>query len=150
MVSQECNTSFQQYILLAAVFIIIILVIITCVACICSRGQKWSKDYLRSYEEKWKRIEYLSTKEDTRPLAIIYACSLLDYALKTRGYLGDTLNERLNSAQNTFIANNGIWKVHRKRNQLAHDADMEPLNEEDAKQYLKIIRQGLFDLNVFI
>jgi len=149
MVSQECNTSFQQYILPAAVFIII-LFIIACVKCICSRRQKWSNDCLRSYEEKWKRIEYLSTKEDTRPLAIIYACSLLDYALKKQGYLGDTLNERLNSAQNIFIVNNGIWKVHRKRNQLAHETDMKPLNEEDTKQYLKIIRQGLFDLNVFI
>jgi hypothetical protein len=154
MTSQQCNITYQQYLLPAAAFgigfSVIVFLIITCVKGIYCRAQKWSQGSLGSYDRKWKRIEYLSTKEDTRALAIIYATSLLGHALNTKGYAGETLGERLSSAHNIFTANNQIWKVHRLRNQLAHDADMKQLDVEETKQALKVIRQALFDLNVYI
>jgi len=153
MTSQQCNITFEQYLLPAAAGIglsVIIFLILACVKGICCRAQKWSQGSLGTYDRKWKRIEYLSMKEDTRPLAIIYATSLLGHALQTKGYIGETLGEKLGSAHNIFVANNQIWKVHRLRNQIAHDADMKQLDEEETKQALKVIRQALFDLNVYI
>ncbi len=152
MPSLQCIT-IQQYILPATVigiaFAIIILLVIACMKRLCCREKKCSQDNLASYGEKWKRIEYLSKKEDTRPLAIINACSLLDHALKIQGYQGENLSERLIAAQ-IALGNNHILNVVRLRNELAHVADMKPLDKEKTKQNLKIIRQALFDLNVSV
>jgi hypothetical protein len=66
--------TFQQYFLPAVVIgvgSIIIVLIIVCVKCFCCRGQKWSKGSLTSYDEKWKGIEYFSTKEDMRRVLTI-------------------------------------------------------------------------------
>ncbi len=69
--------------------------------------------------------------------------------MKTNGYLGETLYDRLVSAQ-IALGNNQISRVLRLRNELAHDADMKPLDKEKTKQNLKIIRQALFDLNMTV
>lgn len=140
----------HPYLLPAVVIGIICLVIILIIICIkriCNRGQKWPQGSPASYGEKWKRIEYLLKKEDTRPLAIINACSLLDQALKTQGYSGVTLGDRL-SAAHIAIGYSQISSILQLRNELAHSADMRPLDKEKTKQNLKIIRQALFDLNV--
>jgi hypothetical protein len=152
MASQQCNIKWQPYILPAVVIsigFIVFLLIIVCIKRVCSKRQKWLDGNLASYGEKWKRIEYLSKKEDTRPLAIINACSLLDHALKIQGYQGENLSERLIAAQ-IALGNNHILNVVRLRNELAHVADMKPLDKEKTKQNLKIIRQALFDLNVSV
>jgi hypothetical protein len=153
MESQQCAVTFQQYVFIAVVigiaFLVVILLLIACKKCIRSRGHKWSQDNLAVYSEKWKRIEYLSTNEGTRPLAVIYACSLLDDTLKTKGYPGESLFDRLNSAR-IALGNNQIGKVVQLRNKLAHDVDMKPLDKEKTKHNLKIIRQALFDLNASV
>ena len=153
MVSQECGVIFQQYLLsivvIGIVLAVIILLLIVCINFICCREKKWPEGNLASYKEKWKRIEYLSKKEDTRPLAIINACSLLDQALTTRGFAGEKLDDRLASAH-IALGNNCIPSVLRLRNGLAHNVDMMPLDKKITKQNLKIIRQALFDLNVSV
>jgi hypothetical protein len=152
MATQQCDIKWQTYILYAAVFsigFIAFLLIIVFIKRVCSKRQKWSDGNLASYGEKWKRIEYLSNKEDTRPLAIIYACSLLDQVLMTNGYLGETFHDRLASAH-IALGNNQISRVWGVRNQLAHDTDMKPLDKKKTKQNLKIIRQALFDLNMTV
>jgi hypothetical protein len=152
MTSQQCNTKWQRYILPAAVvsivFIIFVLIIIY-IKRVCCKRQKWSDGNLASYGEKWKKIEYLSNKEDTRPLAIIYACNLLDQTLKTQGYSGETLSERLIVARIT-LKNNDVSNILQLYNEIAHDADMKPLEKKKTTQNLKIIRQTLFDLNVSV
>ena len=152
--SQQYNITFQQYWIPAVVFgcafSIIILLIIECIKCICCRRKKWSQGGLTTYEEKWKKIEYLSKKVDTRPLSIINACSLLDHALKTKGYQCETIGERLACAHTILSNYNQISKVIRQRNQLAHEFTMEQLTKEEVKHALKIIRQALFDLNAYV
>src|SRR5690242_6765822 len=94
-----CNSTFQQNFLPAVIIgiVFIIIVIGICIKCICSRRQKWSLGSSASYDDKWKRIEYLSKQDDTRPLAIIHATGLLEYALDTKGYLGAGISEKLAS-----------------------------------------------------
>jgi hypothetical protein len=152
MTSQQCNIQWQPYILPAVVviigFIIFVLIIIY-IKRVCCKRQKWSDVNLASYGEKWKRIEYLSKKEDTRPLAIIYACNLLDQTLKTRGYSGGTLGERLVVARVT-LKNNDVSNILQLYNEVAHDTDMKPLKKKKTIQNLKMIRKALSHLNVSV
>lgn len=151
MESPQCNTTFQQYFIpvafVALVFFIILFLII--IKNICCRKRKWPPGFVASDVEKWERIEELSKKDDTRPLSIIYACSLLDDILIRKGYFGESLNERLDSAH-TAIGNSRIKKIVRLRNELAHNSDMKDLNKKQTEQDLKIVRQVLFDLDVSV
>ena len=153
MVSEQCIPTFKAYLLpataIGVVLCIAILFIINCIKRTCRRTGKWPEGHSPSIDEKWKRIEELSKKEDTRPLSIIYACSLLDHILKSKGYVGERLSERLDSAQ-TAIGYSQIRKILKLRNELAHDAEMKNLDKKKTQGDLKIIRQILFDLNVSV
>jgi hypothetical protein len=94
----------------------------------------------RLYSAKWNRIEQLSYIEECRPLAIIYANNLLDHALKTLKYSGQTMSERLASAKLIFTNEKQVSDVNQLRNQIAHDINMEQLTENETKKALKSFR----------
>ena len=153
MASEQCNATYQQYLLLGVVIgiavSIILFLLCACIRRICCRTRKWPPGISTSNAEKWERIEELSKKHDTRPLSIIYACSLLDHILMQKGYFGESLHERLDSAH-TALGNSQIKKTLRLRNELAHKTDMKYLDKEQTQGHLKIVRQALFDLNVSV
>ncbi len=66
-----------------------------------------------------------------------------------KNYPGEALSERLVSTQ-IAIGNNEIWELIGLCNELAHDANMKELDKKKTKQYLEIIRQVLFDLEVCV
>lgn len=127
-------------------FVLIILVVCKAISSCTDR----TPQNLSVYEKKWNRIEKLATRSDTRALAVIYACSLLDHALTSKGYSGETTSERISSAANVFLHNNQVWKIQRLRNRLAHQIEMEPLSQYDTKEALGVVRQALFDLTVLL
>lgn len=153
MASEQCIPSLKTLILpvtaIGIVLSIAILCIVSCLKRICCRTIKWPHGHSPSIVEKWQKIEELSKKEDTRPLSIIYACSLVDHILKSKGYPGECLSERLDSAQ-TAIGYSQIRNILRLRNELAHDAAMKSLEKKKIQSDLKIIRQILSDLNVSV
>jgi hypothetical protein len=113
--------------------------------------QRFVKDLLsplnrRLYSEKWNRIQQLSHIEESRPLAIIYANSLLDHALKTLQYSGQTMSQRLASAKLIFTNEKQVSDVNQLRNQIAHDINMKTLSENETKKALQSLRQALVDL----
>ncbi|CAF3994870.1 unnamed protein product [Adineta steineri] len=98
------------------------------------------------YSKKWSQIRQLSSVEEARPLAIIYANSLLDAALIEVGYFGETLSERLKAAEGELTNIKKLRRIVEKRNKIAHDIEMKSLSEQETNQALKVYRQALVDL----
>src|SRR3989344_769417 len=73
---------------------------------------------------KWDEIQrhLNSTKEAEWKFAVIEADSLVDYVLKSSGYPGDTMGERLkNMDKSQVVTLDGLWEAHKIRNRLTHD-----------------------------
>ncbi len=73
------------------------------------------------------------------------ADKLLDHTLKTLGYSGDTMGERLRAAGSRFSNRNNVWRAHKLRNALAHEVGFD-LVPGQAKEALADFEQGLKDL----
>lgn len=99
------------------------------------------------YQKRWAQIEQLSSMgENGWQVAIMNADSLLDQALKTRGFHGETMGERLKSASKNhlFRNNDAIWSAHKLRNRLAHEPDVK-LNQVLVRRSLGALKSGLKD-----
>lgn len=98
------------------------------------------------------RVKWLSIEQNLRPeneesyhLAILNADKLLDKALKERGFKGNTMGERMKSAQKQWSNANHVWTAHKLRNQIAHEADVK-INLDVTRRALVAFKQGLKDL----
>lgn len=78
-------------------------------------------------------------------MAIIEADKLLDLALTRRRFKGNSMGERLVSAQRTFSDNDGVWFAHNLSKKLLVDRSSK-LKEIDVKDALVCFRQALRDL----
>ena len=75
-------------------------------------------------------------------LAVIEADVMLDDLMKRLGYLGDTLGERLRSADSaTFRSLQEAWEAHRVRNQIAHEGSDFVLTQREARRIIDLFRQ---------
>ncbi len=79
-------------------------------------------------------------------LAIIEADIILDDLLKTRGYAGSTLGERLRSITPSQLESlDDAWEAHKVRNRIAHDgADFvltKRLAQETIVRYQKVFKE---------
>ncbi len=98
---------------------------------------------------EWKEIQQLLNlnKPSTRKQALIRADKVLDLALK-RMVKGESLGERLKNAQDVFSSweiYDNLWKAHKIRNKMVHEAGFEPPHYV-IKDALEKIRRGLEDL----
>lgn len=98
------------------------------------------------YARKWHEIEQLSQTGGTGgKYAVAEADKLLDHALKTLRYKGETMGDRLKSAGPRFRERNNVWLAHKLRNQLVHEADKK-VNQRDLGRALSSFRRALKDL----
>lgn len=77
-------------------------------------------------QSKWEEVlRHLdSNREAEWKFAIIEADKLVDDLLKSAGYLGDTMGERLmNIEKGQFLSLEGLWEAHKIRNKLVHDTN---------------------------
>ena len=98
--------------------------------------------------ETWAQI--LSTAEQGimgAKLAVMEADKLLDAALKSMVLPGETLGERLKSAQYKYPDIRRVWGAHRLRNQLVHDSSFQ-ISIGQAKRALKDYEAALKVLNI--
>lgn len=77
--------------------------------------------------------------------AVNEADKLLDHVLKSLGFHGETMGERLKSAGPRFTNRDNIWRAHKLRNALAHEYNFD-LVPSQAKEALADFEQGLKDL----
>ena len=139
----DLNTSVIVFGVIAFVFVPII-VLIYCCRCIYN---SLTTSRTELYIEKWKRIDELASIEESRPLAIIYANSLLDHVLKTSNYSGETMRQRLASAKDVFKNAQHVQWANELRNKIAHEIDMQTLLKDDVNNALLYFRQALADLH---
>jgi len=115
----------------------------------------------RLYDEKYRgaarntRLKDVLTHIDSEnpndwKLAIIEADIILDDILKKRGYVGNSLGERLKSISVDQLASlNDAWEAHKVRNRIAHDgADFvltKRIAQETVVRYQKVFKE--FDVN---
>lgn len=98
------------------------------------------------YQCSWLEIENSLSADHpaTSELAIIKADKLVDQALRERGFAGQTMGERLRSADRVFADKDTLWRAHKLRNKIAHEDIKVEFNT--ARKVLPAYRQALKDL----
>ena len=97
---------------------------------------------------RWDEIQrhLNSTKEAEWKFAVIEADSLVDHVLKSSGYPGDTMGDRLkNIDKSQIVTLDGLWEAHKIRNRLAHEQSYF-LRYGEAKRAVQLYEKTLKEL----
>lgn len=99
------------------------------------------------YRSQWMTIETSLHRDEvaSHSLAVINADKLVDKALQERAFKGQTMGERMKSAQKTWSKANDVWSAHKLRNKIAHDNNVS-VSYDQARQALAKFKQALKDL----
>ena len=102
------------------------------------------------YQKRWLEIENSLSRDNmaSYQLAVMNADKLLDQALRDRKFKGQTMGERMKSANSCWKNPHHVWGAHKVRNQLAHEADY-ALSRDIALRSLSAFKQALRDLGAF-
>ncbi len=91
--------------------------------------------------EKWQKVqEHInSTNPNDWKLAIIDADSILDEMVKSLGYVGDNLGERLKQIQKSdFLTLDDAWEAHKVRNKIAHEGSNFSLDRRESGKVIDL------------
>lgn len=101
-------------------------------------------------QTKWQEIQAMqSNGASGLKNALIETDKLLDYVMIQKGFVGDTMGDRLKSGGAAFTNLNAIWSAHKLRNQLAHEVEHDVVAEQ-VKGAIKSLGNGMGDLGVSI
>jgi hypothetical protein len=96
--------------------------------------------------ERWATIQAMSQGGGNGlRQAVSEADKLFDYVMKTQGYPGQTMADRLKVAQSKLSDRNAVWNAHKLRNALAHEVGFD-LVASQVRQALQAFERGLKDL----
>lgn len=110
-----------------------------------NRGPK-ARFNAKTVQNRWNVIKDLPSQGGNGlRQAILEADKLLDYVLQGKGYRGDTMAERMRSANRQFSRRNAVWSAHKLRNALAHEVDFD-LVPSQVKSALKDYERAIKDL----
>ena len=125
-------------ILIVAVFIFIAILL---------TGKRGHHFNIEVYQTKFLAIENKLKQDNpaTFMTTIIEADKLLDKALVEMGVPGRTMGDRLKRSGDKFEDINAVWRVHKLRNAIAHETDLE-IGYKQALNALAIYKQALKDL----
>ena len=129
-------------------FIIAILIVAVLVfVAILITGKRGHHFNVENYQARILEIENKLQKDNpaTYVTSILDADKLLDKALVEMGTPGKTMGERLKHSPGRFTDLNAVWRVHKMRNALAHDSDVE-ISYRQASNALIVYKQALKDL----
>lgn len=101
----------------------------------------------KTVQSRWSIVQTMSTQGGNGlRQAIMEADKLLDYVLKGKGYAGETMADRMRSANRDFSRRNDVWAAHKLRNALAHEVDFD-LVPSQVKQSIKAFERAIKDLD---
>ena len=96
--------------------------------------------------ERWATIQAMSQGGGNGlRQAVSEADKLFDYVMKAQGYPGETMADRLRSAQSKLSDRNAVWSAHKLRNALAHEVGFD-LVASQVHEALRGFERGLKDL----
>ena len=128
------------------IFAVLIIAVFIFVAILLTgkRGYVFNRE---KYQTDFLAIENKMRKESpaTWTTTIIEADKLLDKALIEMGVPGKTMGDRLKRRGDKFSNLNGVWRAHKLRNAIAHEAGFE-VGYKQALNALEIYKQALKDL----
>jgi len=98
-------------------------------------------------KEKWREIEFLikSGEKNNLKIALLKADNLFDDVLKSVGFGGSTLGERLKVASYKYPKLREVWEAHKIRNRLVHESEFE-LSLSQTKRAIEIFKRALKNL----
>ncbi len=125
-------------VLIVAVFIFVAILLTG------KRGYVFNRE---KYQTDFLAIENKLRKESpaTWTTTIIEADKLLDKALIEMGVPGKTMGDRLRRRGDKFSNLNSVWRAHKLRNAIAHEAGFE-VGYKQALNAIEIYKQALKDL----
>lgn len=133
----------------AGIFILVAVLLVAVVGVIflVFSNKTSTKLNTEKYQTKWLEIENSVTRDNhaSWQLAILNADKLVDQALRERKFKGETMGERMKSAEKTWSNANHVWAAHKIRNQLAHETDVE-LSYDVTRRSLIAYKRALKDL----
>ena len=131
---------------IAFVFAILIIAILIFVAILLT-GKRDYKFNVEAYQTRFLAIKNKLNKNNPATFmnAVIESDKLLDKAMHEMGIPGKTMGERLKKSGTRFSDVDKVWKAHKLRNALAHEADLEITYKQAATAVL-IYEQALKDL----
>ncbi len=126
-----------------AIFIVVALVFLA----VLLTGKRKHHFNVEQYQTRFLEIENSLKKENTSSYitTIINGDKLLDRAMIEAGIPGKTMGDRLKRAGDKFSDINAVWRAHKLRNAIAHEADFE-IGYKQASNALAIYKQALKDL----
>jgi len=131
------------------IFFLVVVLIVAVIAVIflLVSSKNGPKLNVTRYQTQWLAIENSVSRDNNASwqVAIFNADKLVDQALRESRYKGETMGERMKSAQNTWRNANHIWGAHKIRNQLAHEVNTQ-LTYETTLRSLSAFKQALKDL----
>lgn len=129
-------------------FIIAILIVAVLIfVAILLTGKRGYHFNMEQYQTRMLEIEN-GLKQDNPAsfiVSIINGDKLLDKALIEMGVPGKTMGDRLKKSGDKFSNLNAVWRVHKLRNTIAHESDLE-ISYKQAYNALAVYRQALKDL----
>lgn len=132
----------------AIAFILAILVIAVLIfVAILLTGKRAHIFNKETYQARFLAIENKLNRENSATYmnSVIEADKLLDKAMIEMGIPGKTMGDRLKKSGTRFSDVDKLWKAHKLRNALAHEADLEITYKQAATAVL-IYKQALKDL----
>lgn len=128
---------------IVAILIVAVLVFIA-ILLTGKRGYHFNKEI---YQTRFLAIENQLRKESpsTWTVAIIEGDKLLDKAMVEMGVPGKTMGDRLKRGGSRFSNLNAVWRAHKLRNAIAHEAGFE-VSYKQAASALSIYKEALKDL----
>lgn len=132
-------------VLLFLIVILVVGVVIFAIVMLTKKGGRTLNT--EKFQSRWLAIENSLKAEQpaSYELAILNADKLVDLALRERGTSGNTMGERMKSANSTWKNADHIWGAHKIRNRIAHEADVK-VTYDIAARSLVAYKQALKDL----
>lgn len=132
----------------AVTFIVAILIVAVLVfLAIMLTGKRGHHFNVQAYQTRFLEIENRLKQDnlESYQVTVINCDKLLDKALIEMGVPGKTMGDRLKRAGGRFTNVNAVWRAHKLRNAIAHEADLE-ITYKQAFNATKIYKQALKDL----
>lgn len=128
---------------LIAVLIVAVLIFIA----ILLTGKRGHHFNVEAYQTRFLEIENRLKQDNPASYSttIINGDKLLDKALIEMGAPGKTMGDRLKREGGRFTNLNAVWRAHKMRNAIAHEADYE-VSYKQAYNALQVYKQALKDL----
>lgn len=132
-----------------SLFLLIGALIVAVVLILYISLSKKDNPYLKrdKYQSQWLRIESSLSRDvpSSYQMAVMNADKLVDQALRDCRFKGETMGDRMKSANSRWKNANDVWSAHKVRNQLAHETDAK-ISYDTAMRALSAFKQALKDL----